>query len=171
MRTDSVMLNLDLTRFERESVARLREEEARYKGVSKTIAFLIPRRPLYTRAASGIYGSSSRYEPGTLRNPFPSPRSYRAEPTSRSTRTSYSLTTLRRRVEELSATLPSVRRIPTFRNKEDPTLMSRGASGLVNPTSNARSPYVRPGPTNNLNARRRADRATEEDRLAALERN
>jgi hypothetical protein len=69
------MLNLDLTRFERESIARLREEEAYYKGVSKTIAFLIPRRPLYTRAASGSYGFSSRYEPSTLRNPFPSPGS------------------------------------------------------------------------------------------------
>ncbi|KEQ78306.1 hypothetical protein M438DRAFT_340813 [Aureobasidium pullulans EXF-150] len=134
------MLNLDLTRFERESVARLREEEARYKGVSKTITFLISRRPLYTRAASGTYSSSSRYEPSTLRNPFPSPGSY-------------------------------VRRIPTSRNKEDPTLMSRGASGLVNPTSNARLPYVRPGPTNDLDARRRADRATEKDRLATLERN
>jgi hypothetical protein len=69
------MLNLDLPRFERESVARLREEEARYKGVSKIIAFLIPRRPLYTRAASGIYGSGSYYEPSTLYNPFPSPGS------------------------------------------------------------------------------------------------
>ncbi|THV79020.1 hypothetical protein D6D26_10490 [Aureobasidium pullulans] len=49
--------------------------------------------------------------------------------------------------------------------------MSRGASGLVNPTLNASLPYVRPGPTNDLNARRRADRAIEEDRLATLERN
>ncbi|THX19277.1 hypothetical protein D6D11_10771, partial [Aureobasidium pullulans] len=65
----------------------------------------------------------------------------RAEPTSRSTYTSRSLTTLRRRVKELSATLPSVRRIPSSRNKEDPTLMSRGTSRLVNPTSNASSPY------------------------------
>ncbi|CAD0042278.1 unnamed protein product, partial [Aureobasidium pullulans] len=169
--TDLVMLNLDLIRFERESVARLREEKARYKGVSKTIAFLIPRRPTYTRSASGAYGFSSRYKPSTLRNPFPSPRSYYAEPTSRSTRTSRSLTALRCRVKELSAALPSVRRIPTSRDKEDSTLMSRGASGLVNPTLNASLPYVRPGPTNDLNTRRRADRATEEDRLATLERN
>ncbi|TIA44729.1 hypothetical protein D6C77_10792 [Aureobasidium pullulans] len=113
------MLNLDLTRFERESVARLREEEARYKGVIAT-----------------------------------SP-----------------LTTLRRRVKELSANSPSVRYIPTSCNKEDPTLMSRGAGGLVNPTSNASSPYVRPSPTNDLDTRRRADRATEKDYLATLERN
>ncbi|THX19095.1 hypothetical protein D6D12_10771 [Aureobasidium pullulans] len=98
-------------------------------------------------------------------------RRSRAEPTSRSTRTSRSLTALRRRVKELSATLPSVRYIPTFRNKEDPTLMSEGAGGPVNPTSNAGLPYVRPSPTNNLNARRRADYAAEEDRLTTLERN
>jgi hypothetical protein len=49
--------------------------------------------------------------------------------------------------------------------------MSRGTSGLVNPTSNASLPYVRPSPTNDLNARRRADRAIEEDRLTTLERN
>ncbi|THZ11931.1 hypothetical protein D6C90_10446, partial [Aureobasidium pullulans] len=113
--TDLTILNSDLTRFKRESVARLRKEEARYKGVSKIITFLIPRRPLYTRAASGIYGSGSRYEPSTL--------------------------LLRRYVKELSATLPSVRRIPTSYNKEDPTLMSRGTSGPVNPTLNASSPY------------------------------
>jgi hypothetical protein len=69
------MLNLDLTRFKRESVACLRKEEAYYKGVSKIITFLIPRRPLYTRTASSIYSSYSRYEPSTLRNPFPSPGS------------------------------------------------------------------------------------------------
>ncbi|THY37947.1 hypothetical protein D6C97_10563 [Aureobasidium pullulans] len=159
------MLNLDLTRFERESIARLREEEAYYKGVSKTIAFLIPRRPLYLRAASGSYGFSSYYDPIT-----PTRYSY-AEPTSRSTYTSRSLTTLRRRVKELLATLPSVRRIPTSRDKEDPTLMSGGASGPVTPTLNASSPYVRPSPTNDVKARRRADRAIEEDRLIALERN
>jgi hypothetical protein len=49
--------------------------------------------------------------------------------------------------------------------------MSRGTGGLVNPTSNAGSPYVYPGSTNDLNARKRADRATEEDRLTTLERN
>jgi hypothetical protein len=49
--------------------------------------------------------------------------------------------------------------------------MSGGAGGPVNPTLNASSPYVRPSPTNDLDARRRADRATEEDRLATLERN
>ncbi|THY38090.1 hypothetical protein D6C97_10554 [Aureobasidium pullulans] len=132
------MLNLDLTRFERESVARLREEEARYKGVSKIIAFLIPRRPLYTRSASGVYGSSSRYEPGTLRNPFPSPRSY-------------------------------VRRIPTSRNKEDPTLMSRGAGGPVNPTSNASSPYRRRNFEATTEAKRliNAKELIEEERRAA----
>ncbi|CAD0038488.1 unnamed protein product, partial [Aureobasidium pullulans] len=173
--TDLVMLNSDLTRFERESIARLREEEARYKGVSKTIAFLTPRRPLYTRSASGAYGSSSYYEPGTLpppplrgsriylyfaryptkRRPYSIYRAYapytRAKPTSRSTRTSYSLAILRRRIKELSATSPSVRRIPTFRDKEDPTLMSGGTGRLVNPTLNASSPYVRPSPTNDYN--------------------
>ncbi|THW31201.1 hypothetical protein D6D21_10755 [Aureobasidium pullulans] len=83
MTIDLTILNSDLTRFERESIARLREEEARYKG----------------------------------------------------------LTTLRRYVKELSAALPSVRRAPTSRNKEDPTLMSGGASSPVNPASNASSPY------------------------------
>ncbi|THW81627.1 hypothetical protein D6D15_10578 [Aureobasidium pullulans] len=70
-------------------------------------------------------------------------RRSRAKPASSSTRTSYSLTTLRRRVKELSAALPSVRRVPTSRNKEDPTLMSRGAGSPVNPASNASSPYTR----------------------------
>jgi hypothetical protein len=69
------MLNSDLTYFKRESVARLREEEARYKGVSEIIAFLTPYYPVYLRFASSTYSSSSRYEPGTLRNPFPSPGS------------------------------------------------------------------------------------------------
>ncbi|THW81415.1 hypothetical protein D6D15_10620 [Aureobasidium pullulans] len=54
-----------------------------------------------------------------------------------------SLTALRYRVKELSATSPSVRYIPTSYNKEDPTLMSRGAGGLVNLTLNASSPYTR----------------------------
>ncbi|TIA04309.1 hypothetical protein D6C81_10620 [Aureobasidium pullulans] len=190
------MLNLDLTRFKRESIARLRKEEARYKGVSKIIAFLTPRRPLYLRSASGTYDSGSRYKPSTLRNPFPSPGSYSSstsrcrraersllpfedlitptrrsytEPTSSSTRTSRSLTTLRRRVKELSATSPSVRRAPISRDKEDPTLMSGGTSSLVNPASNASSLYVRPSPTNDPDARRRADRVTEEDRRTTLE--
>ncbi|THX23435.1 hypothetical protein D6D10_10318 [Aureobasidium pullulans] len=256
--TDLAMSNSDLTRFERESAARLREEEARHEGVSETIAFLTPRRPPHTRSASGAHGFGSRYEPGTPRNPFPGPgsqhrrrheapvsihtspdallngalvasaermhrmreelltpsrprqpdfgggstsrrrradrslspfqdlvtptRRSRAEPASRSARTSRSvrfdetpleeqLAALRRRVEELSATSPSVRRTPAFRDEEDPTLMSGGAGGPVNPALNAGSPYVRPGPTNDLDARRRADRAAEEDRLAALERN
>ncbi|THW17560.1 hypothetical protein D6D24_03840 [Aureobasidium pullulans] len=190
------MLNLDLTRFERESIARLRKEEARYKGVSKIIAFLIPYRPLYLCSASGTHGSGSYYKPSTLRNPFPSPRSYSsstsrrrrakrsllpfkdlvtptrrsyAKPTSSSTRTSRSLTTLRRRVKELLATLPSVRRVPTSYNKEDPTLISGGASSPVNPTSNASSLYVCPSPTNDPDTRRRADRVTEEDRRTTLE--
>ncbi|THW98967.1 hypothetical protein D6D13_10399 [Aureobasidium pullulans] len=192
------MSNLDLTRFKRESVARLREEEARYKGVSKTIAFLTPYRPPYLRSASGTYGSSSRYEPGTPRNLFPGPGSYssstsrrrradrslspfedlitptrrsRAAPTSSPTRSSRSLTALRRRVKELSAASPSVRRAPVSHNKDNPTLMSGGASSLVNPSSNASSLYVRPSPTNDPNARRRADRAAEEDRRTALLRN
>ncbi|THY84154.1 hypothetical protein D6C92_09385 [Aureobasidium pullulans] len=145
-----------------------------------------------------MYGSGSRYKPSTLRNPFPGPGSYssstsrrryaersllpfkdlvtpthrsRAKPASSSTRTLRSLTVLRRRVKELLATSPSVRCVPTSRNKEDPTLMSRGAGSPVNPTSNASSLYVRPSPTNDPNARRRADRATEEDRLTTLERN
>ncbi|THW55160.1 hypothetical protein D6D19_10699 [Aureobasidium pullulans] len=192
------MLNLDLTRFERKSVARLRKEEARYKGVSKIIAFLIPRRPLYLRSTSGTHGSGSYYKPGTLRNLFPGPGSYSsstlrrrraersllpfedlitltrrsyAKPTSSSTRTSRSLTTLRYRIKELLATSPSVRRVPISRDKEDPTLMSRGAGSLVNPALNASLLYVCPSPTNNPNARRRADRVTEEDRRTTLEYN
>ncbi|THZ56187.1 hypothetical protein D6C85_10637 [Aureobasidium pullulans] len=49
--------------------------------------------------------------------------------------------------------------------------MSRGTSSLVNPTSNASSLYVRPSPTNDLNARRRADRVAEEDYRTTLEYN
>ncbi|THW54793.1 hypothetical protein D6D19_10711, partial [Aureobasidium pullulans] len=79
------------------------------------------------------------------------------------------LTTLRRRIEELSAASPSVRRVPISRDKEDPTLMSRGASSLVNPASNASLLYVRPSPTNDPTTYRRANRVAEEDYYTTLE--
>ncbi|CAD0055660.1 unnamed protein product [Aureobasidium pullulans] len=49
--------------------------------------------------------------------------------------------------------------------------MSGGVGGPVNPSANAGSPYVCSGPTNDPVARRRADRAAEEDRRLALLRN
>lgn len=49
--------------------------------------------------------------------------------------------------------------------------MSGGAGGLVLPSANAGSPYVRSGATNDPVARMRADRAAEEDRRLALLRN
>ncbi|TIA48246.1 hypothetical protein D6C79_04207 [Aureobasidium pullulans] len=68
------------------------------------------------------------------------------------------LAALRRRVEELSAISPSTRRAPGSHEEEDPTMMSGGAGGPVNPSANAGSPT-------------RADRAAEEDRRLALLRN
>ncbi|THW62727.1 hypothetical protein D6D25_02258 [Aureobasidium pullulans] len=81
------------------------------------------------------------------------------------------LAALRLRVEELSAISPSTRRAPGSHEEEDPTMMSGGVGGPVNPSANAGSPYVRSGPTNDPVARRRADRAAEEDRRLALLRN
>ncbi|THW98354.1 hypothetical protein D6D13_10642 [Aureobasidium pullulans] len=70
---DLTMSNLDLTRFKRESVAPLREEEARYKGVSKTIAFLIPC-PRLSRSNPLVFNLSS---PSRSRSPSPNfPPSY-----------------------------------------------------------------------------------------------
>ncbi|CAD0050677.1 unnamed protein product, partial [Aureobasidium pullulans] len=122
---DPVMLNLDLTRFERESVARLREEEARYKGYRRRY-----------KAPISIYTSPDALLNGALI--ASAERMYRI--LALNLLLVLLLTTLRRRVKELSATLPSVRRIPTFRDKEDPTLMSGGAGGPVTPTLNASSP-------------------------------
>ncbi|THX10595.1 hypothetical protein D6D17_03844 [Aureobasidium pullulans] len=81
------------------------------------------------------------------------------------------LAALSLRVEELSAISPSTRRAPGSHEEEDPTMMSGGVGGPVNPSANAGSPYVRSGPTNDPVARRRADRAAEEDRRLALLRN
>ncbi|THY90297.1 hypothetical protein D6C92_06815 [Aureobasidium pullulans] len=72
---------------------------------------------------------------------------------------------------ELSAASPSTRRAPASHEVEDPTVMSGGASGLVLPSANTGSPYVRSGATNDPVARMRADRAAEEDRRLALLRN
>ncbi|THZ11983.1 hypothetical protein D6C91_08836 [Aureobasidium pullulans] len=98
-------------------------------------------------------------------------RRSRAAPASGSARASRSIAALQRRVEELSAASPSTRRAPASHEVEDPTVMAGGVSGLVLPSANAGSPYVRSGATNDPVARMRADRAAEEDRRLALLRN
>ncbi|CAD0031762.1 unnamed protein product, partial [Aureobasidium pullulans] len=52
--TDSVMLNLDLTRFERKSVARLREEELAIRAYLRRSPSLYPVTP-FTRAPLVVY--------------------------------------------------------------------------------------------------------------------
>ncbi|THX72761.1 hypothetical protein D6D04_08900 [Aureobasidium pullulans] len=86
--------------------------------------------------------------------------------------------TARRRREERSLSPFEDLVTPTRRSRAAPASGSaRGsrshapASGLVLPSANAGSPYVRSGATNDPVARMRADRAAEEDRRLALLRN